>query len=313
MSNMLKPPPKPDLIKGLNYTCKEKGSAPLLEVSLSLSRKCNLRCEYCFTNGGEPRPNELTTNDRKKILTRAAQLGAKTWYLAGDGEPFLDIHLFDLIRHANSHGLFVVMFTNGMLIDGSVLNELMKSDVSLIVKWNSSDEAIFKKTTNCDRIKMVEYNGMRIPISLYLCLLRGFAEETPTRLGIETVVTRDNQSEISDMLRFCNEFNVYPHIERLLKEGRALQNPHIFPHEDALIPPHLVANICRRRFNYSIYIRSDGEAFVCFSSNPLLYLGSIRQFPLDELISRRDRKASELQDIYGFPDCMCSALEKQSK
>lgn len=305
----------PTLIKGLDYSCEEKAQAALqgqlLEVSLSLSRLCNMRCRYCFTNGGAPRENELTTEARKNILTEAAAIGAKTWYLAGDGEPMLDKDLLPLIDHANEKGLYVVMFTDGVLMDEELAQQFRDRGISIIVKWNSMDRKVFEDVTQHSNIEMVERDGMNVPKALHLLLEEGLAEQIPTRLGIETTILRQNQHEIAAMYEFCKRNNVYPHIERLFRGGRAKDNPDLFPENMEIIPPHLAADICSNRIHYMRYIRSDGEMFGCFNSDgedPKFYIGNVRDKSLAELVELGNQQIGEMQARYPDSDCMCSTL-----
>lgn len=310
----------PSLIKGLDYPCEEKAQAAidgrLLEVSLSLSKLCNMRCKYCFTDGGMPRENELTTDERKKILTDAAKLGTKTWYLAGDGEPMLDQDLLPLIDHANEQGLYVVMFTDGVLIDEAKVREFRDRGISVIVKWNSMRKEVFEDVTQHSNIEMVERDGVAVPKALHLLLEEGLAEQQPTRLGMETVIMEQNKDEIAAMYGFCKRNNIYPHIERLFRGGRAKDNPDLFPQDLEGVPPHLAADICSNRIHYMRYIRSDGETYGCFNSDgedPKFHIGNVRDMSLAELVERGNQQIQEMQSKYPNSDCLCSALGNLQK
>jgi MoaA/NifB/PqqE/SkfB family radical SAM enzyme len=305
------------MIRGLNYTEPEKERSRLLEISLSLSRRCDLDCLYCFTEGGIPRPNELTMNQQIAVLGQASLLGAKTWYLAGDGEPLLDPNFERLIGIANGCDLRVVAFTDGTLLDAARARRLKEKDLSLIVKWNSTNPETFKYLTGSRKeIAMVERDGMMIPNALNILLDEGYAGGTPTRAGIETVITAQNEQEIPLMREFCERNNVYAHIERMLLEGRARAyaaelTPGFVGVESLLQgKQHLEAAICPKRISYSLYVRSDGETYACFGSHQDLHLGSVKQHLLAELLEKRDVKVAALRARFPNVACICAELAR---
>lgn len=270
-----------------------------------------MQCAYCFTDAGKKRDNELTTGDRKDILRQASGLGTKTWYIAGDGEPLLDTDVLDLVDYANQRGLYVIMFTNGTHITEQLARRMKAQGISPIVKWNSLDAGIFQELTGYDNIKIVTRDGVSIPLALDILLNYGFAEGEETRVGIETVVTKQNQSDIPIMKQFCEKNNIYPHIEALLLEGRAVKNKEfLIPEDHHDIPAHLKADICGKRFTYSMYIRSDGEAYICFGNDPRLSLGNIRDYPsLQDLVEKKDIQAKQiLRNNPGLRGCVCQAM-----
>lgn len=297
------------ILQGLDYTEQQVDNTALLQISLSTSRRCNLACGYCFSNGGIPRENELSTQERKDILEGASKMGAKTWYLAGDGEPFLDPDLFDLIDYAKKNGLYSVIFTNGTVLDEEIIQRVKERDVSLIIKWNSTRQEIFDEVTN-DHVPLIDHDGVNIPAALDKCIRAGMNELSPTRVGVETVVLRQNQDEIDSMIEFCQKHNVYPHTERMFRSGRAIHHPHWFPTTQNELPSHLPKNYCGQRPFYSMVIRSDGEAYICFSYHQDMHLGSARDQTLEQLIENRNAKVQELLQRFPKTDCLCASLTK---
>ena len=60
----------------------------LLSLEVEFTRKCNLRCVYCYSSAGDSRDGELTLEELVRVLEQARQLGAKKIVLLGGGEPF---------------------------------------------------------------------------------------------------------------------------------------------------------------------------------------------------------------------------------
>ncbi len=94
-------------------------SPPL--VQLQLTNACNLHCNYCCTNSGPPRDQELTLADVQHVLREAKQLlGPDTRVALLGGEPLLVPWTLDAADFALDLGLHVTLFTNGMpLLDAA--------------------------------------------------------------------------------------------------------------------------------------------------------------------------------------------------
>jgi MoaA/NifB/PqqE/SkfB family radical SAM enzyme len=85
----------------------------LVGASLYLTQRCNLRCTYC--SAPLRGTGELTTEQWRVIISELADLGCRRLTILG-GEPLLRADLAELIAHARSHGLSVVLTSNGLLV-----------------------------------------------------------------------------------------------------------------------------------------------------------------------------------------------------
>jgi len=78
---------------------------------------CNLRCIHCHATSGKPSPDELTTDEGKKLIDMlAAESDFRTLIYTG-GEPLVRPDIFSLLRHSQKAGLANIIATNGTLID----------------------------------------------------------------------------------------------------------------------------------------------------------------------------------------------------
>jgi len=96
------------------------GKKPLLfNLDFELTERCNNNCIHCCIN--QPAGDqialhkELTTDELKRILREAADLGALQVRFTG-GEPLLRPDFEELYLFARRLGLKVLLFTNGRLI-----------------------------------------------------------------------------------------------------------------------------------------------------------------------------------------------------
>ncbi len=90
----------------------------------SVTTKCNLQCENCYAQAlHPPSNNELNMEKIRDIFSEARELGVSFFVLAG-GEPFLRPGLLELT--AEFSDLLFLIFTNGLLIDDKVLQQLQR-------------------------------------------------------------------------------------------------------------------------------------------------------------------------------------------
>ena len=79
-----------------------------------LTHRCPLRCPYCSNPLEMVRASgELTTDDWKRVLTEARELGVLQLGLSG-GEPLARKDLEELASHARSLGLYSTLVTSGL-------------------------------------------------------------------------------------------------------------------------------------------------------------------------------------------------------
>ncbi len=78
-----------------------------------LSYKCPLQCPYCSNPLDYARyPDELSTEDWKRVLTQARRMGAVQLGFSG-GEPLTRPDLIELVAHARELGYYTNLITSG--------------------------------------------------------------------------------------------------------------------------------------------------------------------------------------------------------
>lgn len=258
-------------------------------------------------NGGTPRKNELTNDEIKKVLKEAYELGAKTWYIADDGEPLLLKEIDDLIDYANKLGMWVVLATNGELLTEKRATDLKTKNISIITKFNAFDKEIFDHLVQ-HKSTFVNFDGLYLPRGAASLIKAGYNQSTPTRAGIETVVTTKNISEIPKVYEFAEKHNLYSNIEMMLPIGRARQHQKLIPTDknieelynrldmesnkcyinDKKDLSHYAGIDCSMRIKYSLYTNSCGDVYLCFSQHPKLSTGmNVRDFTLKDIVTKR--------------------------
>lgn len=121
---------------------------------VTLTRKCNLRCGFCFAQDvGYDDNDKIDYENLKKIVDLCVDARVKYILLSG-GEPTLYPKVFDILQYIKSrtNKIQVAIATNGIkLQDESFCKELIDSGIDYIdisVKGKDADECI--QTVGCD-------------------------------------------------------------------------------------------------------------------------------------------------------------------
>jgi len=106
---------------------------PPIEVLLTLTNRCNLRCTMCNFYKFETKPSdELTTEQFNSIVSQVADLKVGTIVFSG-GEPFLRDDLFEIIHFATKCGIAnTVLLTNGTIINEEIIRKINESGLKAI-------------------------------------------------------------------------------------------------------------------------------------------------------------------------------------
>lgn len=107
-------------------------SAPIL-IDTSITRKCNLNCEYCSAsaNSTMDTSDELTLEEFKDIFNQIDDLNVHRISLGG-GEPLMRKDFFDILGEAVKHRFCTIINTNATLITDSVAQKLTNYDFDRI-------------------------------------------------------------------------------------------------------------------------------------------------------------------------------------
>ena len=99
-------------------------------LQLHPTRRCNLRCQHCYSLSGPEERDELDVALLCEALSDAAAEGYTVAGFSG-GEPLLYKPLRKALEHARSCGMSTTVTSNGMLLDGPRL-EILRGAVCLL-------------------------------------------------------------------------------------------------------------------------------------------------------------------------------------
>jgi MoaA/NifB/PqqE/SkfB family radical SAM enzyme len=192
-----------------------------LNSSLDLANPFNLNCPYCFIEEKLSlrkvrKPNELTVEEALLVINDFVEGGAKSVNIVGAGEPLLDPLFRVIVTRIAELGLTPVIFTNGILVakNMTIAEFLRASGATVVLKFNALDSTV--QDAVCG---LSGYSDLADKALLNLIEL-GFADDTPTRLGLDTLAFKGNLIELPEIHSWCREYNVFPITAEFIPAGR---------------------------------------------------------------------------------------------
>lgn len=186
------------VVKGLAYFGVRKPfvpGAPFLVV-WDVTYSCNLRCKHCYANAGRPWPDELSTEEAKRVIDILDRAGVVAIAWSG-GEPLVRPDIYELSKYASDKGMYVAMATNGTLIDEKTADRLKDSGVRFL---QISLDGLDPRTH--DEFRGISGAWKRTVEGIRTAVRKGFF------VNVATTITRYNLKEIPELIKFCDSLGV---------------------------------------------------------------------------------------------------------
>lgn len=294
----------------------------LLSIELEFTKRCNLRCLYCYSSAGEALDNELTADEIRSVVVQARELGAQKVILLGGGEPLIYPGVEDTIRHIRSLGMEQVLFTNGTLVTAETARFLFDHGVSVVIKSNSRVPEVQ------DLLAGVPGSSRSIRRGLEYLMEAGYPD-TARMLGIQTVICSQNIGELPEMWTWARQRRITPYFEIITHQGRAKVNGSLAVSPDELKEafdrleaidkelfgiawksrPTIAAFSCKRHL-YSCLINSQGFVQPCTGID--MPVGNVRERPLREILST-SLVIRNLRNIYEKIEGACKSCDHHAE
>ncbi|MGC8573651.1 MAG: radical SAM protein [Caldisphaera sp.] len=165
------------------------------QVTIYITRQCNLNCTHCYISAGKPLNDELGKEEWKHIIKNLSELGTKVLYILG-GEPLLKDGIFEIIHYSTTLGLYTSLSTNGILVSDKVSETLKKSKINEVqVSIDGPNESINSIIRGKNNFNLA-VNGVKNLIKA----------EIPT--SISYVITEHNKDYIEEMISLAENLGV---------------------------------------------------------------------------------------------------------
>ena len=249
---------------GVQCTMKQQYeclSGPL-EIVLNITNSCNLNCLHCF-NGSSPRQrhSELTDEEFLGVVKEICAIKPYNVCFSG-GEPLIRRKLLqDSSAALSSHGIRISLVTNGILLDESCLERLLKAGVKEV-------------SISLDGIRQDTHELLRKKAGSFQSALN--ALELLKKSGLEAfepafTVTRFNADEFEDYVNYFESSGYTRLVARpLVLSGRAPE------HKELLLPS---IEQYRKVWRIVNHFNNKGSISLIFS-DPISHIYSyIRGYP----------------------------------
>lgn len=110
---------------GETWLSRALGMCGLRLVEISLTDRCQCRCEHCFA-ATQNRKDELAAGDVDGLLNDLARLGVVEVCFSG-GEPLLHPNIIPLVASAAEKGFLVRLISNGILLTENMVMRLKQA------------------------------------------------------------------------------------------------------------------------------------------------------------------------------------------
>ena len=168
-----------------------RGYPPLLLIEPS--SYCNLQCPMCARNymAGQIQTGNMSLTSFQQLLT---DIGDHLIFLLifGYGEPLLNPDILEMIRLAKARDIFVVMSTNGLLLDQPKVDRMLESPPDLLI-------------ISLDAVREETYKKYRVGGDFHKVLanIRYLSEQKAARrtaaplIDLQFLAMKDNEAELT--------------------------------------------------------------------------------------------------------------------
>ena len=281
-----------------------------LTLDLAIQSGCRNRCIYCGWHGAA-RKNLLTLEEILDLITQASNLGVKSIEFLGMGEPTTRKDILVILQQVKESGMTPVLFTCGDVVgeDEWSLKIHRESGFQFAEKLFALDVTVMLSYQRQYEDDIAGFDGFSAARNLALSRLLeiGFNQVSPTRLGLASVILRENVGELPVIYRCALKRNIYPLFCPLMPVGKSKSRESRFtmgisPQElvDLTARLHKVADECGYHIgkvsdfpgshqcfvsSNGFYIDPKGDVYIC--EGMLDYsLGNVRQESLADLWQR---------------------------
>jgi cyclic pyranopterin phosphate synthase len=193
----------------------DKYDRPIRKLRLSLTDRCNLRCNYCMPLNATFMKSEqyLSATEYTEIIQELAQLGITSVRLTG-GEPFLRADFADILANiAQIEGIELSLTTNGILLTPHLSLLKQQGIKKLNISLDSLQADTFRKITHGQNLGTV-LNAIETAVS------QGFQ----VKLNM-VLIANQNAHELPAMVAYAKKWGIEVRFLELMQIGYACNLP----------------------------------------------------------------------------------------
>ena len=207
------------------------------------THRCNARCSYCdsWRTPTTERKHELTTDEHKRLLDDAFELGVRMVSYSG-GEPLLHEGFLEIARHARALGMRAAVNTNGYLVTPEVAAELVQALDSITVSIDSPSADVMRARRGSPTALKRARAGLANLVA---------ARRHPHQIRVEAVVDERNAADLDELAADLAADEVPLLLQPLHRDGIFADNPNGSEREDSIAKDDTYTRFAGPRANLS--------------------------------------------------------------
>ncbi len=174
-----------------------------ITIDCALTRRCTYRCIYCY--------GQLQANDEKKMtrdvifrfLDDAAEIGVRAVSFVSDGESTCSPYLYDAILRGKANGLDMALGTNGYLLTGDRLEEVLPNLTYLRFNISAAEPTRYAEIMGCK-----EDCFHKVCRTIKECARIKKEKSLPVSLGIQMVLMPQYADQVVPFAKLGKELGV---------------------------------------------------------------------------------------------------------
>ncbi len=172
--------------------------------------QCNLKCKMCIRDKiGVPIGN-LSFENFKKILEKLDSLFKI--HLSGQGEPFLNKEIFEMIRYANKKGILINTNTNATTLTKEVILKISDVEIGEIgISIDSPDKKEYEKIRKGAKFEKVIENVKNLTRELK-------KKERKTIVTLAAVILKNNINELPEFINLARKLGIRKIVFQTIQE-----------------------------------------------------------------------------------------------
>ena len=314
--------------------------SPPEELYLDVTNRCNLKCTTCPQHWGMSEESaDLTPERVTELLDQLPSV--RRVVLHGIGEPTLNPRLPEIIAAVKARGAYALFNTNGLLLRGRLLPQLVASGIDEVrVSIDSAEPATYRLVRGIDGFSKIITNVKS------LVAARDATDSATPRISLWMTGMKTNIAELPKLVRVAHGAGITEvYLQRLVysargnateeqalygrlfeEEKRSLEEAEALAREFGItlrgsseaLPPETAPEFesapwraCRRPWSL-MYITANGNVLPCciapFTAAPYggLVLGNVFTDPIGEVWDGNGYRSWRRRMLEGEPPSACA-------
>lgn len=305
-------------IEGRNFVHSTVEEEEGFTLRLYVTNKCNLRCRHCFMYAAEALKHELALWEICKLLEQARKYGCVKLILTG-GEVLMCKDLGEIVKYADTLGLYIQVLTNGTLWTEARVKELAPYIDEIQVSIDG-----FNEDTNAEIRGMDSFTPAMNTLDMFAEYpeVMSSAVITPSYGGLEyyrkeytefaqclTERYRDKNFLVVIQRELIDGRNIKADPERNRKMNETVKDMYeeIYPNSEltSFVMNHRGGRIFRNCGWGNLTVNSNGDTYFCGRINDVKKYANIREQSFDEIMRTRKlmRKLSSVDYVMPCREC----------